>query len=98
MPIIGESVPAMSSARHESVNGTACQAISSRWRRAQDRRLLHRNDIGSLAVQFLEQHPDLAFGEIGAKAVRVTSNGHGLPNFRSSRSAELYHLDTRESV
>jgi hypothetical protein len=36
-------------------------------------RFLHRNDIGSLTVQFLEPHPDLASGEIGAKAEMCSS-------------------------
>src|SRR6202030_1098765 len=43
-------------------------------RRQQPRGLFGRDDIGYLAVQFLEHHPDLATSQVGAQAeVRTTA-------------------------
>ena len=77
-------------------------------RRTQNRRHLGCNAIGDLVAHFLDQNPYLTAGQVGAEAevcparaepdlwvgVAGDANSHGLPNFRSSRLAELYHMET----
>lgn len=76
--------------------------------RQQPRGLVRRDDVGDLAAQFVEDHPDFATSQVGAQAemrapaaeaemgigVRATSKSQGLSNVDSSRLAELYHSVT----